>query len=118
TGNLAIEHLERLRRVRARLATSAARLQVGLIEDFHERELQVSLGDQINAAAVMLAFIGSYLPLCRIVEQVDQLFFHRRNNALAAEGRVQPAGNRKHAVADLLGGQAAAWEVPEEAVVG
>jgi hypothetical protein len=58
------------------------------------------------------------LALRRIVEQVDQLFFHGRHDAFASKACVQPSRDREHTVANLFGGQSTAGEAPEETIVG
>ena len=88
------------------------------IEHFHEREAEVSLGDQVNTAAVVLFFVGSNGPLRRLIEKVDHLLIDRQNDAGTFCFQVQLARHRQRGIANLFRLKPPAAEAPESLLSG
>ena len=64
---------------------------------------QIALRDQVNATPVVLLGIWRDRPLRRLIEQISQFLVDRHHDARTTAVRIQPAGHRKHRVANLFG---------------
>src|SRR5215510_11132943 len=111
-GEGPVEQFQRLRRVRTRLSSRATHLHVGRVEDLHERQTQIPLGDQINAAAVMLSRVFGGRPLGGFVERVDQPLVYRNHHARPALLGVKQSRHGQDRVANLLRLQTLTVESP------
>ena len=87
-------------------------LRAAIVEHLEERQTQVSLGDQVDAAADVIRAVVGDSPLRRFVQQVDQLLLDGGHDTASGHSPVHHARHREDRVAQLLGVEPAADTIP------
>src|SRR4030095_10654611 len=86
------------------------------VEDLHERQTQVALGDQIDAATRVFSGVFRRRPLRWFVKQIDQSLIDWNHDARPALLVVERARYGQDCITHLLGLQTLPIESPEQYV--
>src|SRR6185436_665232 len=100
----------------AGLATGATCKERRSIEDLQKRQTQVSLGEEVDRAAVKFGRPFRDLPLSRLVKLIDKLRVDRNHHASAPGLQIEPPRDREHGVAQLFRSKSPAAETPPQPV--